>query len=207
MPFVTSTFVCKLYFLINPKSSLLFITPRLPLQLSPFSLSSGCEEVTPVHLRSVHASTSSADAHQLPRNDRGDCECSRTQDPLRRGQTHSFSWCRLKRGLCDSCVPLKLWQTAIYLFLVKLDKVKGLLFEYKLPSSSISPTGWWWVTVKPRIDTLIRALVHSLFSCYWMFFCLFVCFIACSMYKTVFLQFGTFQPLVFKWDLCSFSVQ
>lgn len=104
MPFVTSTLICKLCFLINPKSSLLFITPHLPLQFSPFSLSSGCEEVTPVHLRSVHTSTSSADAHQLPGDDRGDCERSRAQDPLRRGQTHTFSWWRLKRGLCDCCV-------------------------------------------------------------------------------------------------------
>lgn len=89
---------------MNPESSLLFITPRLPLQLAPISLSSGCEEVTPVHLRSVHTSTSSADARQLPGNDCGDCERSRTQDPLGCGQTHSFSWCRLKRGLCDCCV-------------------------------------------------------------------------------------------------------
>lgn len=84
---------------------------------------------------------------------------------------HGADW----RGVSVTvvCVPLKLWQTAIKPFLVKLHKVKGLLFEYKLPSSSISPTGRCWVTVRPRVDILSRAfwcilyfpVIESLFVC------------------------------------------
>ncbi len=89
-------------------SSLLLMTSAWPLLLSLslslsllFLFSSDCEEVTPVHLRSVHPSSVPADAYQLPRDDLGDCERSRAQDPLGHGQAHPFPQYSLEGRLCD----------------------------------------------------------------------------------------------------------
>lgn len=65
------------------------------MYVSCLSLDIGCEEITPVHLRSVHPSSVHANARQLPRDDLGDCERPRAQNPLWDGQAHPFP----QRGL------------------------------------------------------------------------------------------------------------
>ena len=101
MSFTISSFIC---WLCSSSFSTLYAFTSLSL-ITPlyihFSFISDCEEVTPVHLRSVHPSPVPADACQLPRDDLGDCERPRAQDPLGNGQAHSFPRYRLERSLCD----------------------------------------------------------------------------------------------------------
>lgn len=99
MSFTISSFICWLcssLSMLYTFTSLSLITP-----VSSFLLFSDCEEVTPVHLWSVHPSPVPPDACQLPRDDLGDCERPRAQDPLGHGQAHSFPQYRLERSLCD----------------------------------------------------------------------------------------------------------
>lgn len=124
---------------IPPISSLLFC---LSLSRSLLFLSfSGCEEVAPVHLRSVHPSSVAADARQLPRDDLWDRERSRAQDSLGHGQAHPFSQRSLRRSL---------WHRAVCYcsaggesFLIKLETAREKVWFYGLKTSKppFVPTG------------------------------------------------------------------
>lgn len=51
---------------------------------------SDCQEAAPIHLRSLHPSPVLADARELPRDDLGDRQRPRAQDPVRDGEAHPF---------------------------------------------------------------------------------------------------------------------
>lgn len=122
MPFVIFSFICRLflYSVLHSLTHTIFVISNTMRELLFLSFSD-CEEVTPVHLRSVHPSSVSADSHQLPRDDLGDCERSCAQDPFGHGQAYTFPQYSLRRSLCDCPVSLELRLPVIQPILLKLE--------------------------------------------------------------------------------------
>ncbi len=169
VPFVSS-FICRLCsfsVLYTLKQFIFVINDPCVISASLFLSFLDCEEATPVHLWSVHPSSVPADACQLPRDDLGDCERARAQDPLRHGQAHPFPQSSLERSLCI-CPICHLSSPAQFLrpFLAKLEMFREGFWSYKMKEVKTRFfTQWEWGTLRLGVWINRRTYGTLFYSC------------------------------------------